>query len=155
VGEAVSRDRDALGRPRNARPRDALGRPLARADGVPPQEDAPPLPPDDALRLAQRLLDDDQAFTAHEVFEAVWKATDGDERPLWRGLAQLAVGLTHRARGNERGAASLVTRGAQTLREVAGRPHGVPVDELCRWADGGADGPMPRLVPDQAADERA
>jgi hypothetical protein len=152
----VSRDRDEAGRPRNARPRDALGRPQPRGgDGQPPA-DLPALPPAAALEEAQRLLDDGRAFAAHEVLEATWKAAPGPERALWRGLAQLAVGLTHRARGNERGAAALLRRGADTLDEVEGRPHGVAVDELRHWARAAADTPvpMPRLR-GQAADERA
>lgn len=151
------RDRDPSGRPRNARPRDALGRPLARGTGEPPAADAPALAPGDALREAQRLLDSGQAFAAHEVLEAVWKATSGPDRALWRGLAQLAVGLTHSARGNEVGARSLLRRGAGTLASVTGRPWDVPVPELRAWALAAADGtgqPMPRLVP-QAAEERA
>lgn len=153
----MSRDRDAAGRPRNARPRDALGRPLPRGAAGEPPADPPVLAPPAALAEAQRLLDSGQAFAAHEVLEAVWKAAPDEERALWRGLAQLAVGLTHRARGNDRGAASLLRRGATTLDVVAGRPYGVPVDELRRWARAAAERfePMPRLVGDQAADERA
>ena len=52
---------------------------------------------------AQRLLDAGLPFHAHEVLEAAWKAAPPDERELWRGLAQLAVGLTHLQRGNGRG----------------------------------------------------
>jgi hypothetical protein len=155
----VSRDRDAAGRPRNARPRDELGRPLAHnGDDVAPA-DAPALPAIQALAEAQRLLDVGRPFTAHEVLEAVWKQTTGPERALWRGLAQLAVGLTHQARGNRTGARALLLRGAETLRLVVGDPYGVPVAELRTWALTAADdieagAPMPPLRR-QAADERA
>lgn len=151
------RDRDASGRPRSARPRDPFGRPLARGAGDSPPDDAPALAPHDALREAQRLLDSGHAFAAHEVLEAVWKATPEPHRALWRGLAQLAVGLTHRARGNEVGARTLLKRGAETLAPVTGRPWDVPVSDLRAWAFAAADGsdqPMPRLVA-QAAEERA
>ena len=105
------------------------------------------------------MLDSGQAFAAHEVLEAVWKATPGPERALWRGLAQLAVGLTHRARGNENGARTLFQRGADTLAPVEGTPWHVPVPELRSWAAAAAAapdnaGPMPRLAT-QAADDRA
>jgi len=159
MGEGVTRDRDASGRPRNARPRDELGRPLARSGKDAATADAPALPPDRALEEAQRLLDAGRAFTAHEVLEAVWKSTTGSERALWRGLAQLAVGLTHAARGNDNGAKTLLRRGADTLEPVEGHPFGVPVDDLRRWALATAAGdetagPMPALR-SQAADERA
>ena len=158
MGEGVTRDRDASGRPRNARPRDELGRPLARSDTDELAVDAPALPPEQALAEAQRLLDAGRAFAAHEVLEAVWKSTTGSERVLWRGLAQLAVGLTHEARGNDAGAKALLLRAAETLEPIDGEPYGVAVGDLRRWARAAADdettGVMPALRR-QAADERA
>jgi len=131
------RDRDAEGRARNARPRDASGRPLPR--GVPgverPEEDEP-LPPDEAFARAQEFLDHDRPFDAHDVLEAAWKAAPADERLLWKGLAQLAVGLTHEQRGNPRGASSLLRRGAETIAEApdAAARHGVDLAALADWA---------------------
>ncbi|WP_451916742.1 DUF309 domain-containing protein [Actinomadura keratinilytica] len=98
------RDRDEAGRPRNARPRDAYGRPLPRgAVGVPTMPDDLSFTPAEALAEAQRLLDADRPFHAHEVLEAAWKSAEAPERELWRGLAQVAVGITHLRRGNARG----------------------------------------------------
>ena len=95
-----SRDRDAAGRPRNARPRDGLGRPLKPgSEGVPRVPDDLVLPPGPALVEAQRLFDEGLPFHAHEVLEGTWKAAPAPERDLWQGLAQLAVGLTHLRRG--------------------------------------------------------
>jgi uncharacterized protein len=120
------RDRDATGRARNARPRDALGRPLPRGDaGVPQVPDDMVLAPAEALAGAQRLIDEGQPFHAHEVLEAAWKSAPPDERDLWQGLAQVAVGLTHALRGNPRGAAALLRRGAARL---AGYPPVGPHD---------------------------
>jgi len=155
----MSRDRDTGGRPRNARPRDDLGRPLAHTSDHSAEPEPPALPPRDALVEAQRLLDAGKPFAAHEVLEAVWKATPDPGRALWRGLAQLAVGVTHHGRGNARGAAALLHRGADTLAPVADGSEGVPVSELRAWALAAADdldhaGPMPRLV-SQAADDLA
>jgi uncharacterized protein len=116
-----SRDRDPAGRPRNARPRDALGRPLPR--GAPGAERIPDdlaLPPAGALTLAQRLLDEGRPFHAHEVLEASWKQAPPAERELWRGLAQVAVGLTHAQRGNGRGAVALLRRAALRVGEYSG-----------------------------------
>ncbi len=120
----MRRDRDPAGRPRNARPRDALGRPLARAPSDVFQSEAgQAMAPDDlvlagpdAARLAGRLIREGRPFHAHEVFEASWKSAPPDERDLWRGLAQIAVGLTHAHRGNARGAVALLRRGAQRVR---------------------------------------
>ena len=58
----------------------------------------------EAAELGGRLLAEGRPFHAHEVFEAAWKSTPAPEREFWRGLAQIAVGLTHARRGNARGA---------------------------------------------------
>jgi hypothetical protein len=138
----VDRDRDPSGRARNARPRDGLGRPLPYdAPGVERQPEGVLRTPEEALSEAQRLLDDAKPFHAHEVFEDVWKATDGPEGELWRGLAQLAVGLTHALRGNAAGAVALLRRGAGAIgpfREAP--PHDIAVGELIGWAEGVATG---------------
>src|SRR3954447_13572035 len=153
VQGGVSRDRDATGRPRNARPRDPLGRPMPRiATGGPPV-DEPALPPSDALAHAQELLDAGEAFAAHETLEAVWKATTGAERALWRGLAQLCVGLTHAQRGNLAGATALLERAADTLGDAPAL-SGVDPAALAAWArrasGAPADAQPPRLVDDVA-----
>lgn len=132
----TGRDRDATGRARNSRPRDAAGRPMSRADaGVERVDEDVVLPPGEALDEAQRLLDGGFPFHAHEVLEGAWKAAPTEERPLWQGLAQLAVGLTHEQRGNVRGAVSLLRRGAGNVAEgsaVAGR-HGLDATALGAW----------------------
>ena len=130
------RDRDAHGRPRNARPRDAYGRPLPRgAVGVESVPDDLSLTAEETLREAQRLLDAGQPFQAHEVLEARWKSGPDEERDLWQGLAQVAVGLTHAQRGNARGAAALLRRGAErVVPGAAARPYGIDTAGLVRHA---------------------
>jgi hypothetical protein len=130
------RDRDAGGRARNARPRDELGRPLARgATGVPRAPDDLALPPAEALIEAQRLLDAGQAFQAHEVLEGAWKLAVQAERELWRGLAQLAVGITHAQRGNRAGAVALLRRSAERIGPYGqGPPHGIAAASVADWA---------------------
>ena len=131
-----TRDRDAAGRPRNARPRDGLGRPLPYGmTGEPTTPDDLVLPPGETLREAQRLLDADRPFHAHEVLEAAWKSAGEGEREFWKGMAQLAVGLTHARRGNATGAVRLLTRAADRIEAYAAAPpHHVPVTELVTWA---------------------
>lgn len=69
----------------------------------------------EALSLAQELIDTGRPFHAHEVLEAVWKSGACGDPDLWRGLAQIAVGLTHARRGNQRGAVALLRRGAEAV----------------------------------------
>jgi len=132
----AARDRDAAGRPRNARPRDGLGRPLPRsaAQDVPRIPDDLVISPAEAAELGSLLLAEGQPFHAHEVFEAVWKATPGPERELWRGLAQIAVGLTHARRGNARGAVALLRRGAARVNAFAGTSREVDADLVAAGA---------------------
>ncbi|MFE9650394.1 DUF309 domain-containing protein [Streptomyces sp. NPDC006365] len=134
------RDRDAEGRARSARPRDGLGRPLPYgADGVERQPEGVVRTPEETVDEAQALLEAGKPFHAHEVFEDAWKSGPEEERALWRGLAQLAVGLTHAARGNLTGGARLLRRGAEAVEEwgvEAGqeRPYGMELPELIAWA---------------------
>ncbi|MFC8343331.1 DUF309 domain-containing protein [Streptomyces sp. NPDC057280] len=160
-----ARDRDDEGRARNARPRDGLGRPLPYgADGVERQPEGVVRTPEQSVVEAQELLDAGKPFHAHEVFEDAWKSGPEEERELWRGLAQLAVGLTHAARGNVTGGARLLRRGAGAVEAWASRaarpqPYGMDLAGLAGWArelaqdveDGGQDvdprARAPRLRP--------
>ena len=148
----MTRDRDPAGRPRNARPRDELGRPLARAEataGSGAEAAQAGIPDDlvitgpDAAALADRLLRDGRPFHAHEVLEAAWKSAGPGERDMWQGLAQIAVGLTHARRGNARGAAALLRRGAQRVRAhqeqpdapAGTHPYGMDIPAVLAAAD--------------------
>lgn len=132
----MTRDRDAAGRARQARPRDELGRPLPYGSvGVEPVSEDP-LPPLESLELARMLVEQGRPFAAHEVLEARWKAGPVEERDLWQGLAQLCVGLTHAARGNRVGAARLVERGAIRLEAYsagAGPSYGLDLAAVVDW----------------------
>jgi hypothetical protein len=141
TGVVGPRDRNTAGRPQNARPRDELGRPLPRdATGVDRAPEGVVLPPHETLDEAQRLIEAGQAFQAHEVLEAAWKAAPSSERELWRGLAQLAVGITHVQRGNATGAIALLRRAADRIDAYrAEPPHGVAVAALVVWARSLAD----------------
>ncbi|NUK12023.1 DUF309 domain-containing protein [Streptomyces lunaelactis] len=143
--DKARRDRDAEGRARNARPRDGLGRPLPYGTtGVERQPEGVLRSPGQTLDEAQRLLDAGMPFHAHEVFEDAWKSGPEAERELWRGLAQLAVGLTHAARGNTAGGARLLLRGADRIAAYPD-PYGIDVTGLTAWARALAarvDGPV-------------
>lgn len=146
------RERDDAGRPRNARPRDELGRPLPRGGpGVAGVPDDLLRSPRESLAEAQRLLDEGRPFHAHEVLEAAWKSAPDAERDLWQGLAQLAVGLTHALRGNNTGAASVLSRGTDHISAYADDPpYGIDVTGLRDWATslvGQLDGPSDDVGP--------
>jgi hypothetical protein len=92
--------------------------------------------PEQTLDEAQGYLDAGMPFHAHEILEDAWKSAPAAERSLWKGLAQLAVGLTHAARGNAVGAASLLRRGASGIAGYSGQnPYRVDVSGLTSWAE--------------------
>jgi uncharacterized protein len=145
----VERDRDALGRARNARPRDGLGRPLPRgssagSDRVP---DELHMSVDDTVALAQKYLDSGRPFHAHEVLEALWKTRPASERDLWQGLAQIAVGATHAMRGNTVGATTLLRRGAGRVANYVGDTHGIDIVGVLTWAENLAAAPTTEPPP--------
>ena len=103
--------------------------------GVPTTPEDIVLSPTESLREAERLLAAGRPFHAHEVLEGAWKACGDDTRELWKGLAQLAVGITHVRRRNDVGAVRLLTRAADRIEPyAAAAPHGVAVAALTTWA---------------------
>src|SRR6185437_10519658 len=98
------------------------------------------LDPGEILPLAQQLIDDGRPFHAHEVLEAAWKTVPAAERQVWKGLAQIAVGLTHTRRGNAQGATALLRRGAQAVADYNGAlPAGLDATAVVASARGIAD----------------
>ena len=130
------------------RDRDAAGRPLPYGvQGVPRQPEGTVRTPEQTLNEAQRLFDSGRPFHAHEVFEDAWKsARDADDAGLWKGLAQLAVGCTHRLRGSAEGADRLLGRAAAALAPYASTsPYDIDVAQLQAWAQQPQPGTLPRL----------
>lgn len=109
------------------RPRDALGRPVPTGspDAVPGVPERDDIDAATAWHEALGHLDAGRPFHAHEVLEQRWRCCPESERTLWRGLAQWGAALTHRARGNDVGAASVAARAHRTLADAPSVP---PVD---------------------------
>jgi len=134
--EPHERDRDSAGRARQARPRDRLGRPLPYgSEGVEPVSEEP-LPPTATISSAHELLIKGRPFSAHEVYEARWKAGPDSERELWQGLAQLCVGITHAERGNRICSRRLVGRARRRLETYAATDvpaYGLDLNHIIEW----------------------
>jgi predicted metal-dependent hydrolase len=90
--------------------------------------------PREALTVGQDLIDRGRAFHAHEVFEAMWKQADEQDRVLWRALAQLAVAITHLQRGNHKGALALLRRATEAIDPLGAR-YDVDSAGLVEYAD--------------------
>jgi len=58
-------------------------------------------------------------YEAHEVWEDLWRETDGPAREFYQGLIQAAVAVHHLNRGNRAGAAGLLTKSISNLTKHA------------------------------------
>ena len=88
------------------------------------------------IASAHELLADGRPFSAHEVYEARWKAAPDAERELWQGLAQLCVAITHAERGNRIGALRLLGRARRRLETYAatgGPAYGLDLSRVLGW----------------------
>jgi len=78
-------------------------------------------------------------FEAHEVWEELWLAAAEPEKTFLQGLIQLAAAFHHQARGNARGAQSLLAAGIAKLARCPDDFRGVAIaglrKEAERWAE--------------------
>jgi predicted metal-dependent hydrolase len=136
---ANERERDDVGRPKNARPRDALGRPLPRGAPGALEAEPPARTPEEALARGIDHFNAGRYFQAHEAWEEGWHPAPEGERDFWQGLTQVAVGLTHRLRGNAHGSATLLRRGAKRLKPYGETHMGIHIGEISAFAADAAD----------------
>jgi hypothetical protein len=76
-----------------------------------------------AVDRAIALWNERLFFEVHEVLEAEWIRTTGDERQALQGVIQIGVALHHHAHGNARGARTLMREGRERL---AATGHALP-----------------------------
>jgi predicted metal-dependent hydrolase len=67
---------------------------------------------------------------AHEAWETLWRAAPDEERDVYQGLIQLAAGLLHLQRRNQRGARNKLAEGIEKLRKFQPTHHGIVINEL-------------------------
>lgn len=157
------RERDAQGRPANARPRDRYGAPLPRgavdemAHRREPEDVVATV--DEALAEFRALFDAGRFFEAHEFGEFIWKHPDVAEadRDYWKGVTQVAVGCVHIQRRNAVGADKLLARATAHLDRYPAVHAGVAGADLAAAARGlrehvrrhgpSPDAPFPPLPP--------
>ena len=99
------------------------------------------LPPQETLREASGLLAQGRAFRAHEVFEAIWKATTARNGSCGGRLRSSRWASPTRSGATRAGSATLLRRGAENLAPWEGQhPYGIPVTALRTWAAEAATG---------------
>ena len=84
-----------------------------------------------------RLFNARDFYDAHEVWEDVWRESNGMEKRFLQGLIQAAVALHHHSTGNVVGACSLMERARKNLagcpKEFAGIRVGALLESLGEW----------------------
>ena len=78
-------------------------------------------------------------FQAHEAWETAWHPSVGAEREFWQGITQIAVGFTHRLRGNASGAMTLLRRGSDRCDAFRPEYRGIDVEAFVLQARAAAD----------------
>ena len=114
----------------------------------------PPLDPKEQHELLHRgvaLFNGLRYWHAHEAWETLWRAADEKERDFYQGLIQLAAGLLHLQRRNQRGARNKLREGVARLQPYQPVNRGVMLDELVssskRYLEDLDAGSLPYLIP--------
>ncbi len=89
----------------------------------------------DRIRDGLRLFNERHFFEAHEVLEDVWHREHGEPRLFLQGLIQVCAGFHHFQNGNDRGAAELLQRGTDKMRQYPERYLGVDAARLLGEVD--------------------
>ncbi len=76
------------------------------------------------------LFNSGRFFECHEVWEEIWKRSDGDEKLFYQGMIQAAVAILHALRGNPDGARSLLEKSLAKLDAMPAEHMGIALGEL-------------------------
>ena len=82
--------------------------------------------PSATLLAAIRQFNDGAYFVCHETLEELWNERHDPLRDLYKGMLQIAVGLLHLEKGNDKGARALLTRGVDLVSPF--RPNCLAID---------------------------
>jgi hypothetical protein len=85
---------------------------------------------EDGYRRGIQLFNQCHFYDAHEIWEDVWRETNGPEKQFLQGLIQVAVAFHHHSTGNVVGACSLLERARRNLAAYPGEFKGVAVTAL-------------------------
>jgi hypothetical protein len=91
----------------------------------------------DGYHRGIRLFNAREFYDAHEIWEDVWRESNGIEKRFLQGLIQAAVALHHHSTGNVVGACSLMERAHRNLagcpEEFSGIRVGALLESLAQW----------------------
>lgn len=93
----------------------------------------------EGYRRGLHLFNERNFYDAHEVWEDVWRESQGPEKKFLQGLIQVAVAFHHHSTGNTVGACSLLARAGKNLAEYPDEFRGISVpallDALASWRE--------------------
>jgi hypothetical protein len=105
----------------------------------------------DGYHRGIRLFNAREFYDAHEVWEDVWRESEGLEKRFLQGLIQAAVAFHHHSTGNVAGAFSLMERGRKNLAACPDEYGGISVstllESLGKWRAALAGGGVPPKHP--------
>jgi len=84
----------------------------------------------DLLTKGLSLFNAEKYFEAHEVWEDLWRVTDGPLRAFYQGMIQAAVALYHLRRNNVAGAGQQIGKSLKNLAAGIGEDHGIDAPDL-------------------------
>ncbi len=76
------------------------------------------------------LFNQGRFFECHEVWEEVWKRSQGAEKLFYQGLIQAAVAILHAERGNRDGARRLYAKARAKLDPLSADYMGLAIGKL-------------------------
>jgi uncharacterized protein len=106
----------------------------------------------DEYRRGIRHFNAREFYDAHEVWEDVWRESQGMEKRFLQGLIQAAVALHHHSTGNVVGACSLMERSRRNLaacpEEFGGIRLGTLLTALGEWREAMVSGKSAPELPE-------
>ncbi|HKN47494.1 MAG TPA: DUF309 domain-containing protein [Candidatus Polarisedimenticolia bacterium] len=88
----------------------------------------------DRLEEGVDLFNRGAFFQAHEVWEVIWRKNPGEPAYFLHGLIQIAAGFVKLLRGEPKGAAALLLKGARKLERFSPGRYGLAIDGLLESA---------------------
>ena len=86
----------------------------------------------EAVALARQLFNNEKYWKTHEVLEAVWKNTVGNERDLLNGIILVAAALVHYQKGELAICISIMKRGLVKLEKSYDKYYDIDIESLKR-----------------------
>ncbi|HKX21292.1 MAG TPA: DUF309 domain-containing protein, partial [Nitrososphaeraceae archaeon] len=86
----------------------------------------------EAVALARQLFNNEKYWKTHEVLEAVWKNTVGNERDLLNGIILVAAALVHYQKGELAICISIMKRALVKLEKSYDKYYDIDIESLKR-----------------------